>query len=94
MVVGAAEIRLLVRGSHSLTEKPHAIKSIKDRVGSSFNVAIAEVEDQDLHHSAVLGVAAVGNDGKYVTGLLQRVVDFVRRNPHAELVDFHIELLC
>ncbi len=93
MVVAAAEIRLVVRGSRSLKEKRSAIRSIKDRVGSAFNVAVAEVDDLDLHQSAVLGVAAVGNDSKYLTGLIQRVIDHIRSNPHAELVDSRFDVL-
>jgi hypothetical protein len=93
LVVGAAQVRLVIRGAHSLKEKRHAIKSIKDRIASGFNVAVAEVDHLDLHQSAVLGIAAVGNDSKYVRGLLQRVVDKIRLNPHAELADSRIEIL-
>lgn len=93
MVVGACEVRLVVRASHSLKEKRQAVRSIKDRIASLFNVAIAEVDDQDNLQSIVLGIAAVANDGQFVTSMLQKVVDKIRGNPHAELVDFHIEIL-
>ncbi len=93
MVVGACEIRLVVRGSHSLKEKRQAVRSIKDRVAALFNVAIAEVDDLENWQSIVLGVAAVGNEGPHVRSVLQKVVDKIRGNPHAELVDFQIEML-
>ncbi len=93
MVVGACELRLVVRGAQSLKDKRQAVRSIKDRIASLFNVAIAEVDDQDHLQSMVLGVAAVGNDGAFVQSLLQKVVDKIRGNPHAELVDYHIEIL-
>ena len=93
MIVGAAEVRLVVRSSRSLKEKRQAVRSIKDRVSSLFPVAIAEVDDLENHQSIVLGVAAVGNDGRHVAGLLQKVVDRIRVNPHAELTDFRIEIL-
>lgn len=93
MVVGACELRLVVRGARSLKEKRQAVRSIKDRIASLFHVAIAEVGDQDNLQSIVLGVAAVGSAGPVVRSALQKVVDKVRANPHAELVDFRIEML-
>jgi uncharacterized protein YlxP (DUF503 family) len=93
VVVGACEVRLVVRGSHSLKEKRQAVRSIKDRIASLFPVAIAEVDDLENWQSIVLGVAAVGNESKHVQSLLQSVVDRIRGNPHAEFVDAHIEIL-
>jgi hypothetical protein len=93
MVVGACEIRLVVRASRSLKDKRQAVRSIKDRIASLFNVSIAEVGDLDNLQSIVLGVAAVGNDGGFVRSVLQKVVDKVRANPHAELVESRIEIL-
>ena len=93
MVVGACEVRLVVRGSRSLKDKRQAVRSIKDRIAALFPVAIAEVDDLDNWQSIVLGVAAVGNEGPHVRSVLQKVVDKIRDNPHAELVDFHIEML-
>jgi uncharacterized protein YlxP (DUF503 family) len=92
-VIGACEVRLVVRGSRSLKEKRQAVRSIKDRIGSLFNVAIAEVDDLDNLQSIVLGIAAVGNEGPHVAAMLQKVVDKIRGNPHAEYVDSRIELL-
>jgi hypothetical protein len=93
MVVGAAEVRLVVRGSHSLKDKRQAVRSIKDRIAGMFPVAIAEVDDMDNWQSIVLGVAAVGNESKHVQSLLQSVVDKISTNPHAEYVTSEIEIL-
>ena len=93
MVVGACEVRLVVHGSRSLKDKRQAVRSIKDRIASLFNVSIAEVDDLDNWQSIVLGIAAVGNEGGHVRSVLQKVVDKIRGNPHADLVEHHIELL-
>ncbi len=93
LVVGACEMRLVVRGSRSLKDKRQAVRSIKDRVAELFNVAVAEVDDLDNLQSIVLGIAAVGNEGPHVLSMLQKVVDKVRMNPHAEYVDSRIEIL-
>ncbi|GIW70708.1 MAG: hypothetical protein KatS3mg102_0250 [Planctomycetota bacterium] len=92
MVVGSCELRLLVRGARSLKDKRRAARSIKDRISALFKVAIAEVADQDKLQSLVLGVAAVGNDGRHVVEVLDKVVAKIRDNPYAELIDHRIEL--
>jgi uncharacterized protein len=93
MVVGSARVRLYMRQSQSLKDKRQAVRSIKDRIAGMFNVSIAEVDDQDKWQSIVLGIAAVGNEGTHVKSTLQKVVDKIRANPHASLVDFQIEIL-
>lgn len=93
MFVGACEVRLVVRGSRSLKDKRQAVRSIKDRIAALFPVAIAEVDDLDSWQSIVLGLAAVGNEGAHVRSVLQAAVDKIRGNPHAELVDFRIDML-
>lgn len=93
MVVGACEVRLVVRGARSLKDKRQAVRSIKDRIASLFPVAIAEVDDLDNWQSIVLGLAAVGNEASHVRSVLQKALDKIKGNPHAEYVDSRIQLL-
>lgn len=92
MVVGTLYLTTVLRGSHSLKDKRRVVKSFKDQVRNRFNVSIAEVEDQDLWQRAVLGVAAVGNDGRFLNAELDKIVDFLRGFHELELVDYQIEL--
>ncbi|MBI4576209.1 MAG: DUF503 domain-containing protein [Planctomycetes bacterium] len=92
MVIGALSLRLSIPGARSLKEKRRVVKSLVDRIRARFNVACSEVEDLDLHRSAVLGVAAVGNEGRVIDAALCKVVDLVRRDPDAALVDYDLEL--
>lgn len=93
MQIGALEIRLVIRGAHSLKEKRRVIKSLKEQIRSRFAVAVAEVEYQDSWQRAVLGVAAVGTDGRFLTSVLSKVADHARHFRGAEMVDHHIEIL-
>lgn len=86
MVVGAMTLRFVIPGAHSLKDKRHALRSIKDRLRAHFNVSVAEVDTQDVWQTAVLGVAAVGTDRAFVEGLLDQAVQMVRRHPDAQLV--------
>jgi uncharacterized protein YlxP (DUF503 family) len=54
------------------------LRRVKDRVRQKFNVAVAEVEDNDVWQRAVLGLALVGNEGRFVESALDEVVRFVR----------------
>jgi len=91
LVIGALEIRILVRASRSLKDKRRVVLSLKDRIRDEFLVSCAEVDRQDSHKEAVLGVAIVGSDAAVLEPVLQKIVGFVRRDREAELVDFAVE---
>ncbi|MFC1708282.1 DUF503 domain-containing protein [Planctomycetota bacterium] len=92
MVVGAARVRLLVRGARSLKDKRKVVRSVKDRLPALFRVAVAEVADLDSRQTTVLGLSAVGNDGKHVLSVLQKAIDKLRAHPEAEVVLSEVEL--
>lgn len=79
-------LRLMIPGAHSLKEKRRALRSIKDRLRTQFNVSVAEVDGHEYWQSAVLGVAAVGTDRAYVEGLFDKALRLVRANRHVEMV--------
>ena len=94
MVIGLCTIELHLPASNSLKDKRSVLKSVNRRIRNEFNVSVAEVDDQDLWRSAVLGVVTVSNDRAYVHGLLTKVVNWIERNRlDAELVDYQIEML-
>ena len=92
MVVGTLNIRLVLRGAHSLKDKRRVIKGLKDRLRNKFNVSIAEVDHQDQWQRATLGVAMAGTDGRYVNSVLSKLVDHLRAVRGAELVDYELEM--
>jgi uncharacterized protein YlxP (DUF503 family) len=92
MVVGTLNVRLALRAAHSLKDKRHVIKGLKERLRNKFNVSVAEVDLQDEWQRAVLGVAMVGTDTRYVNSVLSTLVDHLRFVPGAELVDYELEM--
>ena len=54
------------------------VRRVKDRVRQKFNVAVAEVEENDVWQRAVVGLALVGNERRFVESALDEVVRFVR----------------
>jgi uncharacterized protein len=92
MVVGTLEVRLLIRESRSLKDKRQVVRSIKDRLRNAFNVSVAEVEAEDNRQLAVLGLAMVGNEVRYVRTCLEKIVNILRGHPVAEFLSHEMEV--
>ena len=93
MVVGVLQLELSIGDAMSLKDKRRVVKSIKDRIAHGHNVSVAEVGALDLHRTAIIGIAMVSNDSKYVEGALSKIVDFVRSVGTCDLTDYQIDLL-
>jgi len=78
VTVGIARLTFYLPDSHSLKEKRMVLRRVKDRTRQKFNVAIAEVEDNDVWQRAVVGLAVVGNERRFVESALDEVIRFVR----------------
>ena len=78
MVVGVLHIEVHLPRAQSLKDKRSVVKSLKDQIRGRFNVAVAEVEANDLWQRATIGVSAVGGDRTYVEGLLHEVAEWIR----------------
>lgn len=93
MVIGICTVELHIPDSGSLKGKRQVIKSIKDRIRQNYNVSVAEIEGLDLWQKAVLGMACVGNDKRYINGVLDKIVGFLQDNHSIELLNYRIEFL-
>ena len=76
MFVCVARLTLQIPESGSLKAKRQVLRRITDRVKARFNVAVAEVDDQDLWQKATLGLSVVGNDRRHVVDDLATYGDF------------------
>jgi len=77
MKVGVSQITLHLPGCHSLKEKRQVIKSVMARVRQQFEVAIAEVDEQDRWQIAKLGVSCVSNSSQHIDEILGRVRRYI-----------------
>lgn len=66
-------MELRIEQAHSLKEKRHVVKSLKDRLRHRFNVSVAEIDDQDLHNSAVIAAAVVSSSRDFAERILRSV---------------------
>lgn len=94
MIIGACTIVLHLPGVHSLKEKRSIVKSVLARLRNEFNVSTAEVDAQDSHGRAVLGIACVSASSEYARGQLEAVVRWIEeQRPDVPVIDYEIELL-
>lgn len=71
--VGVLILELSMEDSHSLKDKRHYVKSLKDRLRSKFNVAVAEIDHQDLWQRGTVAVVTVSGDQAHAEQVLQNV---------------------
>ncbi len=94
MFVATCVITLELNGVSSLKEKRSIIKSVIVRLRREFNLSVAEVAAHDAWGTAVIGLAAVGNDKAYLHSLLEKSVAWVEDNrPDAPIADYSIEFV-
>jgi len=94
MVVGTLRFVLQIPGSASLKAKRSVMRKVIERIRARFNVAVAEVDDNDLWQKATIGVAAIGNDRGFVGEVLDKVLHSVEEGgADAFVVSHEVEVL-
>jgi len=84
---------MIIPGNDSLKGKRKVVKSLLGKLRSKFNLAVAEVDDNDLWQRAGLGLALVGNNRRFVNSAIDKVLDFMERTTDAEIVDTQTEII-
>jgi uncharacterized protein YlxP (DUF503 family) len=93
VTVGLLTLDLHFPGARSLKDKRQALRSLETRVRNRFNVAVAEVEHQDLWQRARLAVVSVNTDRVHLESTLQGVVSEAARARDIEILDAVTEFL-
>jgi uncharacterized protein YlxP (DUF503 family) len=94
MKVGVSQITLHLPGCHSLKDKRQVIKSVMARIRQQFEVAIAEVDEQDRWQIAKLGVSYVSNSSQHIDEILGRVERFIEETrPDVIVTNTEVEII-
>ena len=80
MLVGVVRAHMHMAGIGSLKDKRSIVKSLIGRLQSRFNASVSEVEHQDSKTTAVIGLAVVSNDARFVNQQLDAILDFMRKD--------------
>jgi uncharacterized protein YlxP (DUF503 family) len=89
--VGVLQVVLQVPDAHSLKDKRRVVRGLLDRVRARFPVAAAEVDDQDVWQSAVVGFSSVSGSATHAEEILSAVLEHVRATPGALIVEHELE---
>jgi hypothetical protein len=84
---------LFLPEAHSLKEKRMVLRRVKDRAQQKFNLAIAEVGENDVWQRALLGIAVLGSGRRFVESALDEVVRFIREEAEVTNVEREIQTM-
>jgi uncharacterized protein YlxP (DUF503 family) len=93
MFVCVARLTLQIPDSGSLKAKRQVLRRVTERVKARFNVAVAEVDDQDLWQKASIALAVVGNERRHVDEQMEKIIHFVEEMYIAPLMSREKEIL-
>ena len=92
MIVGLLSVELFVGGARSLKDKRMVLRSVKDRL-RRFNVAVAELDHQDLWQRAGLGVVTIAATEALARRELDAVVDAIEQVEPGGIARREVEFL-
>jgi uncharacterized protein len=96
VMIAFLTLELRIEAAHSLKDKRQVTRSLKDRLRSSFNVAVAELDPSSLWNQATIGVVSVSHSRDYLDGLMKNVERSATRianNAGADVTDSFVEFL-
>ncbi|MDX1981418.1 MAG: DUF503 domain-containing protein [Bryobacteraceae bacterium] len=89
--IGVLTMELRMEDAHSLKDKRHFVKGLKDRLRHRFNVSVAEVDGQDTWQRSTIAVVTVSKDRPYAEQTLQFVEKDAANFLGGVLVDAFVE---
>ncbi|MGB9609801.1 MAG: DUF503 domain-containing protein [Bryobacteraceae bacterium] len=57
--IGVLTLELELVEAHSLKDKRHWVRGLKDRLRNGFNLAVAEIDDQNLLNRSVIAAVTI-----------------------------------
>jgi uncharacterized protein YlxP (DUF503 family) len=71
--IGVLTLEMRLEHAHSLKDKRHVVQGLKDRLRHRYNVAVAEIDCQDLWQRAVVAAVTVSSEHTHAEQVLQSV---------------------
>jgi uncharacterized protein YlxP (DUF503 family) len=91
--VGLLTLELHIAEAQSLKDKRQVLRSLKDRLRNQFNVAVAELDFEDMWQRSVVGVVTLSNEEQHVEEALQKVLAEADRMLGPLLVSHAVDFL-
>ena len=91
--IGVLTLELRIEDAHSLKDKRHVVKGLKDRLRARFNVAVAEIDFEDVWQRALVAAVTVSSSREHAQKVLQAVEEDAAGVLGGSLVDTATEWL-
>jgi uncharacterized protein YlxP (DUF503 family) len=93
MTVGILKLVIIIQDSNLLKEKRMVLHSLNARLRNNFNVAVAQIADEDKWQKSTLAVVGVEKNRNSINSTLSRVVNSIENSGSLELVNYEMELI-
>lgn len=93
LFVGCCIVRLRIPGSRSLKDKRQVLRSLLQRIKNKFDVAVAEIGDNNAWQITTIGVVSVSNQSHHAGETIDAVIAFIEDSrPDCEVVGRSVEV--
>lgn len=86
-------MELFIGEADSLKDKRRVLKSLLDKLKKRFNIAAAEVDNQDTWQRSTVGITCVSNDAAHIHKIMATVMKFIEKDGNLQVIDYSTEVL-
>ena len=91
MPIGVMTLAIRIPAAHSLKEKRSVLRKVRDRLQSRFNVAVAELDYQDVWQRSTIGVVSISSSRNNLEFTFQTVLAESEKILGPDLVDHQLD---
>jgi hypothetical protein len=91
MPVGVLTLEIQLPYAHSLKEKRAVLRKMRDRLRARFNVAVAELDHQDVWQHATLGIVSISNSQELLDSVFRQVLAESERILGDDVADYTLD---
>jgi|UniRef100_A0A7C3YU41 uncharacterized protein YlxP (DUF503 family) len=91
MFLGLLYVDCLLGNGHSLKEKRNHLLRLSQRIRNKFNVAISEVEGQNLWQRSSLLVVSLNSSKESLRKNLSAILETMEKEPYFQLLSYEIK---
>ena len=82
------EINLWLPVVYSLKDKRSIIKSLQEKLKNKFNVAVAELAQNDLWKNSTIGIVSVSANKRFLEQLINKIISFIDEFTGVEISNY------
>ncbi|WP_181348678.1 DUF503 domain-containing protein [Thalassobacillus sp. CUG 92003] len=83
-MIFAAEVEAIIYEAQSLKDKRSVVKRIKARIQNDHNVAVSELDFQNLWQRTLLGIVTISNDSVRAEQAIMQTLELIDSFPEIE----------